>query len=52
MPKKSKKKKSGAGKIILQYVLLWPALRNYIMWFKYFRHRKKGKKKEKVIIIE
>ncbi|MBI5880755.1 hypothetical protein HZB90_01345 [archaeon] len=46
-----KKKPSLAGRIIRFYVFLWPTLRTYTMWFKYFKQKKKHKK-EKIVIIE
>jgi hypothetical protein len=49
--KPKKKKPSLAGRIIRFYVFLWPTLRTYTMWFKYFKHKKKHKK-EKIVIIE
>jgi hypothetical protein len=46
-----RKRRTGVFRVILNYVLLWPSLRNYVMlWFKY--KPKKKEKKEKIVIIE
>ncbi|NQU79750.1 hypothetical protein HQ545_08340 [Candidatus Woesearchaeota archaeon] len=40
-------------RVVLQYVMFWPSLRNYVMiWLKYKPVKKKTEKKEKVVIIE
>ncbi len=50
--KEKRKKKRSAFRVALQYILLWPALRNYVMlWFKY-KPKKQKEKKEKVVIIK
>lgn len=50
--KQPKKKRKGGWRVALQYILLWPALRNYVMlWFKY-KPKKEKEKKEKIVIIE
>jgi hypothetical protein len=49
---KRPRKKRTTLKAILHYVFLWPTIRSYFMWFKYVKHKKKGGKKEKIVIIE
>lgn len=49
--KPKRKKRTGARRVLLNYILLWPSLRNYIMlWCKY--KPKKKEKKERIVIIE
>jgi hypothetical protein len=50
-PKKPRKHRSTI-RAILHYIFLWPSIRLYYLWFKMMKHRKKGKKKERVVIIE